>query len=147
MHPADPDTKHTAINGTIAIVDDDPDISRALGMWLEMFGLRAAQHGSGESLLHDLSQQDGRLTVHFSPRQAAPVLLLGAVIDLNLPGISGIELAQTLRRLMPDLPMVIITALHEGERQRFGPAPPGVQCLKKPFDLGVLEDALFPMLH
>ena len=147
MHPADPDTKHTAINGTIAIVDDDPDISHALGMWLEMFGLRAAQHSSGESLLHDLSQQDGRLSVHFGANLALPMALLGVVIDLNLPGISGIELSQVLRRLAPDLPMVIITALCEDDRARFGPAPPGVQCLKKPFDLGALEDALFPMLH
>ncbi len=147
MNPASPETQHTTINGILAIVDDDSHISRALGMWVEMYGLRATQHTSGESLLHALRQQDGRLTLHFAPSPALPMALLGAVIDLNLPGISGIELAQALRRLTPDLPMVIITALCEDERARFGPAPPGVQCLKKPFDLGALEDALFPMLH
>jgi len=147
MSHAHPSTPNKAIHGTIAIVDDDPDILRALAMWLEMYGLCAAQHSSAESLLHALHPQAGRWSLPVGPGQAVRMALLGAVIDMNLPGISGIALAQTLRSQAPGLPMVIITALHEDERARFGLAPSGVQCLKKPFDLDALEDALFPMLH
>ena len=147
MNPTDQETQHTSINGIVAIVDDDPHISRALGMWLEMYGLRATHHTSGESLLQALCQDDGHLTLHIGVSHAVAFPMVGAVLDLNLPGITGIELAQALRRLAPELPMAIITALHEDERERFGHPPPGVLCLKKPFDLGALEDALFPLLN
>ena len=147
MNTANPETQPTPIDGIVAIVDDDPHISRALGMWLEMYGLRAAHHTSGEGLLHAICQDDGHLTLHIGVSHSVAFPMVGAVLDLNLPGITGIQLAQALRRLAPNLPMAIITALHEDDRKRFGHLPTGVLCLKKPFDLGALEDALFPLLN
>jgi len=143
-HGQDSDTKPL---GFVAIVDDDPHISRALGSWLELHGLRAAHHVSAESLLQAIHGADGRpvLKIGFSDPEFFP--LLGAVLDLNLPGGTGFELARTLRQMAPDLPIAIITALNVEERLRFGSPPPGIQCLKKPFGLDALEDALFPMLH
>jgi DNA-binding response OmpR family regulator len=133
--------------GIVAIVDDDPQISRALGMWLELHGLRATHHISAESLLQSVRQENGRLTLHIGVSNPLVFPLVGAVLDLNLPGATGFELAQSLRQLAPDLPIAIITALREEERLRYGSPPPGIRCLKKPFDLDALEDALFPLLH
>jgi CheY-like chemotaxis protein len=133
--------------GIVAIVDDDPHISRALGMWLEMHDLRATHHISAESLLHAIQQEEGRLTLHIGVRDPVVFPLVGAVLDLNLPGATGFELARSLRELAPELPIAIITALRDEERIRYGQPPPGVCCLKKPFDIDALEDALFPLLH
>lgn len=133
--------------GIVAIVDDDPQISQALGLWLDLHGLRAVHHISGESLLHSIHQDDGVLTLHFGTINPVVIPLVGAVLDLNLPGITGIELARALRHRSPVLPLVVITALHEEERVRYGVPPLGVRCLKKPFDLDALENALFPLLH
>jgi DNA-binding response OmpR family regulator len=142
----------SAINtarGIVAIVDDDPQISRALGMWLEQQGLRTTHHLTGESLLHILcnGNKAGEVPLHTDARGPAEFRLVGAVLDLNLPGITGIELACTLRQLSPVLPLAIVTALHDDERVRYGRPPSGIRCLKKPFDLDALEDALFPLLH
>lgn len=139
----------TTTHGIIAIVDDDVDISCALGMWLELQGIHAAQHLSAESLLKDLVFEDGHLSLRVDGGDQGPVVLplLGAVLDINLPGVTGIHLARTLREVAPDLPIAIITALREEERLRYGSPPPGIHCLKKPFDLMALEDALFPLLH
>ena len=137
-----------AARGIVAIVDDDTQISHALGMWLEQHGLRASHHVNGESLLMSLGERKGRkLPLHTDRNGPAEFRLVGAVLDLNLPGITGIELACTLRRLSPMLPLAIVTALHDDERVRYGSPPSGIRCLKKPFDLDVLEDALFPLLH
>ena len=133
--------------GIVAIVDDDAQVSRALGLWLDLHGLRAVHHISGESLLQSIHQDNGVLTLHFGVADSIVMPLAGAVLDLNLPGITGIELARALHRLSPALPMVVITALREEERVRYGTLPPGIRCLKKPFDLDALEDALFPLLH
>jgi DNA-binding response OmpR family regulator len=135
--------------GIVAIVDDDPQISRALGLWLEQQGLRTTHHLTGESLLHILwnGSEGGLLPLHMDASGPAEFRLVGAVLDLNLPGITGIELACTLRQLSPELPLAIVTALHDDERVRYGRPPSGIRCLKKPFDLDALEDALFPLLH
>lgn len=135
------------LRGIVAIVDDDPHIARALGMWLELYGLRATYHASGEALLLALRQENGHLTLRPELGDPAAFILAGAVLDLNLPGITGFELAQSLRRLDPALPMAIVTALRDDERARYGSPPAGIHCLKKPFDLDALEDALFPLLH
>lgn len=133
--------------GMVAIVDDDPHISRALGSWLELNDLRATHHTSAESLLQSIRQENGKLTLHIGVTDPVVFPLLGAVLDLNLPGANGIELAASLRRMAPGLPLVIVTALRNEERAQYGKPPPGIQILKKPFDLDDLENALFPLLY
>ena len=41
----------TSRQGIVAIVDDYPCISRALGMWIDLHDLRATHHTSAESLI------------------------------------------------------------------------------------------------
>jgi len=137
----------TSPRGIVAIVDDDAQLSRALGSWLDLYQLRAAHYVSAESLLQSIGQTDGNLTLQLGITAPIRIPLMGAVLDLNLPGMAGIELARVLRGMAPGLPLVLITATREGERGRYGPLPPGIRCLKKPFDLDALEDALFPLIH
>lgn len=131
----------------VAIVDDDPQISRALGAWLDLHTLRASHHISGESLLQTIRVQDGNVAIQIGVSNPVSFPLVGAVLDLNLPGINGIELARTLHRMAPTLPLVIVTALGPEDRSPYGQLPPGVCCLKKPFELDELEQALFPQLQ
>ena len=49
----------TSPRGIVAIVDDDPQISQALGLWLDLQGLRAVHYISGESLLQSISHGAG----------------------------------------------------------------------------------------
>ncbi len=133
--------------GVVAIVDNDPQVAQVLGQWLEFQGLRSACYLSGESLLQAAHEERGQWSMPAGSVTAANYRLSGAVVDLNLPGVSGFELANLLRRIDPGLPLVIITALREEERARHGAPPPGVRCLRKPFDLDELEDALLPLLH
>lgn len=133
--------------GIVAIVDDDPHISRALGVWLEQHYLRATHHVSAESLLQAVHQENGQLNVQLGVSNPLTSPLVGAILDLNLPGATGFDLARVLRQMDAALPIAIITALREEDRLRYGSPPPGICCLKKPFKLNALEDALFPMLQ
>lgn len=139
-------SKQIEPNGIVAIVDDDSQISRALGAWLDFHGLRATHHVSAESLLQSVQSAGDRLMIPIGVSNPVTFPLVGAVLDLNLPDMTGVELACRLRQLAPDLPMVIITALRDDERARYGSPPGGVRCLRKPFDLDALEDALFPLI-
>ena len=116
------------IHGVVAIVDDDPQISMALKSWVDLLGLQATVHLSGESLLKACRDEHPRL--------------VGAVLDLDLPGVCGFELARLLRHAVPGLPIVIVTGMPEMERIHFGTPPSGITCLSKPFDLDAIEQAL-----
>lgn len=147
LTPRQPAAKAAATQGIVAIVDDDPEISLALSLWFELHGLSSMSYASSESLLQAIRHENGRLTMHAGAGNPAVLPLLGAVLDINLPGLTGIELVQLLRGMAPDLPLVIMTAMRDEERLRYGNPPMGIHCLKKPFDLDALQDALFPLLH
>jgi DNA-binding response OmpR family regulator len=136
-----------ALRKIVAVVDDDPGILRALVSWLAYYQLRATHHSSGESLLSLLRARDGNLLMTVDVMDAVPFVLAGAVLDVNLAGISGMEVARRLRALCPHLPIVVVTALPADALDRYGVLPEGVQCLRKPFDLDALEAALFPLLE
>lgn len=131
------------MSGMVAIVDDGPRLARALGAWLDLHGLRATHYRSGESLLRAIRQDDGRLTLHLGINRSAIFPLTGAIFDLDLPGMSGIAMAQALRHLSPNLPVVLVTSRDKEPWTQEDQPSVGI-CLRKPLDLDALEEALFP---
>lgn len=125
----------------VVLVDDEADIVQALQALLTFKGVRTAEHASAESLLDAVFLHEGRLWVGLADGGSAPVQ--AAVLDLHLPGINGIELAQRLRAMQADVQLVIMTAAQGEWLQRHAQALPGVVLLPKPFTLEALESALF----
>jgi CheY-like chemotaxis protein len=124
----------------IALIDDDEQICLALRDWLELLEQPARYYLSAEALLADLIQGADGLCLRGAGERHAP--LRAAVIDLNLPGMNGIDLAKALRLKDPLLTLVLITAAAwEGQVQAEA-GELGVACLRKPFMLEALEQAL-----
>jgi two-component system response regulator PhoP len=71
------------------------------------------------------------------------VRLVGAIIDVMLPGISGLQLATRLRDADREFPIVLISAGTSTQLAHLGQAPDGVRLLSKPFDLTEMATALF----
>jgi FixJ family two-component response regulator len=121
------------VTALIAIVDDDPSVRRALQRLVRSFGLRAETFDSGESLLRALA----------SSRRFGC-----AVMDVQMPGMNGLEVQRRLTLLGIALPLVFITAHDEegvAERAR---AAGAVGFLHKPFTdqslLDLIDRALQP---
>lgn len=134
------------------VVDDDRGVARALEMWLAIHGVGSQAFSSAEAALTALQTFDvsGASNLTAEPAigqsvaiQGASARLVGAVVDLNLPGQSGIAVLRAMRERAPGMPLVLMTALPPSERARHGQPPCGVVCLKKPFDLDALESGLF----
>jgi FixJ family two-component response regulator len=90
----------------VFVVDDDESVRKALGRLLRTAGLRVETFASAqEFLLHD--------------RPDAPCCL---VLDVQLPGLSGLELQRTLNAVNAHLPIVFITG--------HGDIPMSVRALK-----------------
>jgi FixJ family two-component response regulator len=138
---------NASLAGVVAIVDDDHDIAQALKDWFQLGGLQAENYKSGESLLLAIAQSEGYPTLQSCADPSVHTELVGVVLDLNLPCISGFELAAALRLRFPRLPLVVITAMRDFERAPHRSACADITCLQKPFDLDDLDDALFPMMY
>jgi FixJ family two-component response regulator len=114
----------------IVVVEDDASMRQALERLLQAGGFTAVSFASGEAAL----EADA----------AADCLLL----DLHLPGMSGLELYRRLALAGKDVPVIFITARDEpavrDEAERLGGAG---SYLPKPFSGRDLLDAITQRLR
>lgn len=81
---------------TVLIVDDDPTQRRLLQAVVEKSGFSTLQAGSGDEALEIVGNTNGP-DIH--------VMLL----DLVMPGLSGMETLQGLTKIRPELPVIVLT--------------------------------------
>lgn len=119
---------NTAEQQRILVVEDDNEISRVLSMMLTRAGYAVDVVTSGTEAL---------VRCHQSPYAAI-------TLDLNLPGISGLEVIRRLRALdtTVDLPVVVIAANMEEGRRAAPLGLQGVHWLSKPIDQKQLIEVL-----
>jgi DNA-binding NtrC family response regulator len=97
---------------TILLIDDDHDILNLVGEILTGLGYKVLPQPDAESALSIL-------------RQGTRVDLV--ITDLQMPGMSGMELVPVLRRVLPSVPVIMFTA-HGG-----------VETFVESLSLGVFE--------
>jgi DNA-binding response OmpR family regulator len=109
----------------ILLVEDEEHLARGLAFNFEAEGYEVELHERAESAQQRLEQADGE-----------PVDLL--VLDVMLPGMSGIELLRRLRARGDELPVLLLTA-RDTERDVVRGLDMGADdYLTKPFSLPVL---------
>lgn len=91
---------------TIYVVDDDPAVRHSVTRLLESVGRRVVSFASAPEFLDQ-----------YDPDQLACL-----VLDLRLPGVSGLELQRTLRERSVNMPVVFLTG--------FGDVPMAVQAMR-----------------
>jgi FixJ family two-component response regulator len=114
----------------IAVVDDDQSVRESLPALLREFGFAARAFTSAEAFL--ASGCAGK----------AHCLIL----DIDMPGMSGLDLLQELQRRCQTVPIVFITA-HGDKALRPRVIEQGaVECLFKPFSDTALLEAIQAVL-
>jgi CheY-like chemotaxis protein len=114
----------------ILVVDDEPDV---------------------ESLFRQQFRRDlrtGRFLMEFAPSAPAalarasdvadPSLIL-ILSDINMPGMSGLEMLPKVRANRPEVPVIMITAYGDPETRRQAIERGAVGLLTKPIDFGLLR--------
>jgi FixJ family two-component response regulator len=110
----------------IAIVEDDPSMLKGVGRLLSAHGFLTEAYTSAEAFLE-----------HAAATEASCLLL-----DINLGGISGIELSHRLAAGGSKLPVIFMTAVDSESIQREAALAGCIAYLRKPFPSGQLIDAI-----
>jgi FixJ family two-component response regulator len=110
----------------ISIVDDDIWVREATASYLRSRGYPVAAFASAEDFLQSDALE--RTTC--------------AVIDIQLPGLSGIELQLELRATGRTTPVIFITALADDDVRTRAMAAGAVAFLRKPFEAAAFDRCL-----
>lgn len=126
----------------VAVVDDDAAVMTAVQRCLDAHGMPSLGCPDADALFKALVRGPQHWTVK-AQAAGSPGQLRAAIVDLNLPGINGFEVARRLLEVDASLRVVIITAALWEDEPEFDKPPPGVLCLSKPFRLEDLESLVF----
>ena len=111
---------------TVFLVDDDASIRDALSLLLSLKGMRAQVFASAEAFL-ETYQPDWR----------------GCLLtDLRMPGMSGLDLNQSLRKRGVSLPVIVLTAHGDVATARAALKSGAFDFLEKPVNDELLMDVL-----
>ena len=115
----------------VALVDDEAPVRVALGRLLRLANHTVLAFASGEEFLASLAV-----------RMPDCVLL-----DVHMPGLTGLEVQARLRAAGLDLPVIFITASDEADIGRRALEAGGLLVLRKPFSNDLLLDAVSVALN
>jgi CheY-like chemotaxis protein len=121
------------LNLLILVVDDEPDVELLFR----------------QQFRHDL--RAGRFTMVFAQSGATalqritdatdvPIILI--LSDINMPGMSGLELLPKAKAMRPDVPIIMITAYGDAETKRKALENGAEALLTKPIDFGMLRSEI-----
>ena len=127
------EVRRTHVNPLVLVVDDEPDV---------------------EVLFRQQFRRDlrsDRFTMEFA--QSAPMALqritdagdrslILILSDINMPGMSGLELLPKAKALRPDVPVIMITAYGDAETKRKALENGAEALLTKPIDFGTLRSEI-----
>jgi FixJ family two-component response regulator len=110
----------------VRVVDDDESVRRSVGELLQSVGFSVAAYGSAQDFLAaDQSEAPGCL-----------------VLDVHLPGLTGLDLQRELVRTQRSLPIVFLTGMGDIPMSVHAIKSGAVEFLTKPFDTQALLQAV-----
>jgi CheY-like chemotaxis protein len=114
----------------ILVVDDEPDVE---DLFRQQFrrDLRA-----GRFQMEFVLSADAALARAAEVREPALILILS---DVNMPGMSGLEMLPKVRAERPDVPVIMITAYGDAETRRKAVEHGAIGLLTKPIDFALLR--------
>ena len=116
---------------TLLVVDDEEAICNALRKFLTQQGFEVVTAASGEEALLVLQRQ--RIT--------------GMLLDVNMPGISGVELVPQIMEIEPSIALLMLTAVNDATSAALCMQRGAFDYLIKPIDLGHLSRAIHHALQ
>ena len=113
----------------ILVVDDEPDVA---DLFRQQFRRELRSGRFVMEFAHSASEALQRIDV----RDASSLILVFS--DINMPGMTGLELLLQVRMARPDVPVIMITAYGDAETRRKALEAGAAGLLTKPIDFAAL---------
>jgi FixJ family two-component response regulator len=110
----------------VAVVDDETPVRTALGRLLRLAHYEVSLFASGEAFLESLEVQSPDCVV----------------LDINMPGMSGLDVQRRLRSVSVAIPAIFITSSEDVALARVVLDAGGANWLRKPFSNHDLLEAI-----
>lgn len=111
----------------ILVVDDESPIVNLLEKFLEEKNYDVVTASNGEEALEEFHREN-------------PSIVL---LDIHMPGKSGIEVLKELKQANPHVGVVMITGIADEDMGRSALKPGALDYITKPFDFDYLERVLW----
>ena len=118
------------MNLLILVVDDEPDVELLFRQQFRR-DLRAGR------FTMDFAQSASLALQRIAEAHDQSLILI--LSDINMPGMSGLELLPKAKAMRPDVPIIMITAYGDAETKRQALANGAEALLTKPIDFGMLH--------
>jgi len=115
------------------VVDDEPDVE---ALFRQQFrrDLRAQRF-----VMDFANSAAGALARIAETIEQSLILILS---DINMPGMTGLEMLPKVKEIRPDVPVIMITAYGDAETRRKALASGATGLLTKPIDFGLLREEI-----
>jgi CheY-like chemotaxis protein len=121
------------VNVLILVVDDEPDVEMLFRQQFRR-DLRA-----GRFTMEFAQSATAALQRITDVRNASLILILS---DINMPGMTGLELLPKAKAVRPDVPIIMITAYGDAETKQKALASGAEALFTKPIDFGLLRSEI-----
>ena len=117
----------------VLVVDDEPDIEA-------LFRQQFRRDLRTQRFVMDFanSAPDALARVG-DTREHSLILILS---DINMPGMTGLEMLPRVREIRPDVPVIMVTAYGDAETKLKAMAGGAAGLLTKPIDFGLLREEI-----
>lgn len=120
-------------SGTILLIDDEAIIRTAVAEFLLLSGYSVLAAEDGQTGLEIFQQQQEQITV--------------VLLDVTMPVMSGMEVLKHIRELSADVPIILLSGLHEPEVLAEMSALPSTTFMRKPFRLNQLVETITAIIN
>ena len=123
---------------SILVVDDEPDV-------VDLFKRKFRREiRSGDYSMYFAGSGDAALDVLSSDEKPKVMITLS---DINMPGMSGIELLKEAKKQWPGLPVAMITAYGDTENRKRAMDAGAAEFITKPIDFVELKSKITDLLQ
>ena len=122
----------------ILVVDDEPDIE-------PLFRQRFRQDLRAGRFLMDFATGAERALEIVAGADGVSLILV--LSDINMPGMSGLDLLPKVKAARPDVPVIMITAYGDSDTERRALAGGADALFSKPIDFDLLRSRIEPRLQ
>ena len=117
----------------VLVVDDEPDVEA-------LFRQQFRRDLRAQRFVMDFANSAAEALVRIAGTIEQSLILI--LSDINMPGMTGLEMLPKARQMRPEVPIIMITAYGDPETRRKAIESGATGLLTKPIDFAVLRDEI-----